>query len=258
MRWDETSSIRRPERVSPWELEPATSPLSLTAHPAPRNKRSRSTVLTSSSDSSVLTREGMSFTFFHTFLFSNSLFIWMCILGQSKTLADHPYTNEGQDNDAVAGQRPVTWMSMFSQTHRDSKESEGKFNMLGVSWSGLGSPLSTLKESCSPAVTNQVKVGGLTDLSLLPSPLKPQSSQSFKIFGINLNASMMTSETESQRSDPSHQHDTVNIQPHDVESKAQYNPDTTDQEKQSQPRMHAPSKGQNSLTRSCRKVYILN
>lgn len=60
VRWDETSSVRRPERVSPWEIEPAMASLPLNPHPVPRNKRPRSTLVPSSSDSSVLTREGIS------------------------------------------------------------------------------------------------------------------------------------------------------------------------------------------------------
>ncbi|XP_004300014.1 PREDICTED: auxin response factor 1 [Fragaria vesca subsp. vesca] len=48
VQWDEPSSIPRPDRVSPWELEPlvATTPLNL--QPALRNKRARAPVLPSS------------------------------------------------------------------------------------------------------------------------------------------------------------------------------------------------------------------
>ncbi|KAL3818481.1 hypothetical protein ACJIZ3_004386 [Penstemon smallii] len=58
VRWDETSSIPRPERVSPWKIEPALSPPALNPLPVSRQKRPRSGVLPSSPDSSVLTREG--------------------------------------------------------------------------------------------------------------------------------------------------------------------------------------------------------
>ncbi|KAI7746871.1 hypothetical protein M8C21_022249, partial [Ambrosia artemisiifolia] len=59
VRWDETSSIRRPERVSPWNIEPALSSATnpLLVH---KQKRPRSTMLPSSPDSSVLTKEGLS------------------------------------------------------------------------------------------------------------------------------------------------------------------------------------------------------
>ncbi|GER30221.1 auxin response factor [Striga asiatica] len=60
VRWDETSTTPRPERVSPWKIEPAISPPALNPLPVSRPKRPRSNVLPSSTDSSVLTREGPS------------------------------------------------------------------------------------------------------------------------------------------------------------------------------------------------------
>lgn len=60
VRWDETSTISRPDRVSPWKIEPALSPPALNPLPVPRAKRPRSSILPSSPDSSVLTREGSS------------------------------------------------------------------------------------------------------------------------------------------------------------------------------------------------------
>ncbi|GMQ09546.1 hypothetical protein CsSME_00052878 [Camellia sinensis var. sinensis] len=60
VRWDENSTIPRPERVSPWKIEPALSPPALNPLPMPRPKRPRSNMVPSSPDSSVLTREGSS------------------------------------------------------------------------------------------------------------------------------------------------------------------------------------------------------
>ncbi|THG19798.1 hypothetical protein TEA_000038 [Camellia sinensis var. sinensis] len=60
VRWDENSTIPRPERVSPWKIEPALSPPALNPLPLPRPKRPRSNMVPSSPDSSVLTREGSS------------------------------------------------------------------------------------------------------------------------------------------------------------------------------------------------------
>ncbi|XP_074375564.1 auxin response factor 2B-like isoform X2 [Apium graveolens] len=60
VRWDEISSIPRPERVSPWNVEPALTPPAINPLPVPRSKRPRSSMLPSSPDSSVLTREGSS------------------------------------------------------------------------------------------------------------------------------------------------------------------------------------------------------
>nr|XP_043636858.1 auxin response factor 2B-like isoform X2 [Erigeron canadensis] len=60
VRWDETSSIPRPERVSPWKVEPALSLPAINPLPVHKQKRPRSSMLPSSPDSSVLTREGSS------------------------------------------------------------------------------------------------------------------------------------------------------------------------------------------------------
>ncbi|TKY60535.1 Auxin response factor 2 [Spatholobus suberectus] len=60
VRWDETSNIPRPERVSQWKIEPALAPPAMNPLPMPRPKRPRSNVVPSSPDSSVLTREATS------------------------------------------------------------------------------------------------------------------------------------------------------------------------------------------------------
>ncbi|RDX78217.1 Auxin response factor 2, partial [Mucuna pruriens] len=60
VRWDETSNIPRPERVSQWKIEPALAPPAINPLPMPRPKRPRSNVVPSSPDSSVLTREASS------------------------------------------------------------------------------------------------------------------------------------------------------------------------------------------------------
>ncbi|XP_047316898.1 auxin response factor 2B-like isoform X2 [Impatiens glandulifera] len=59
VRWDESSTIPRPDRVSPWKIEPALSPPAPNPLPVPRQKRPRTNMLPSSPDSSVLTREGL-------------------------------------------------------------------------------------------------------------------------------------------------------------------------------------------------------
>ncbi|KAB1208621.1 Auxin response factor 1 [Morella rubra] len=47
VQWDEPSSILRPERVSPWELEPLVANAPPTSQPTQRNKRARPPVLPS-------------------------------------------------------------------------------------------------------------------------------------------------------------------------------------------------------------------
>lgn len=49
VQWDEPSSILRPDRVSPWELEPLVATTPLNSQPALRNKRARPPVLPSPS-----------------------------------------------------------------------------------------------------------------------------------------------------------------------------------------------------------------
>uniref|UniRef100_A0A804RFR6 Auxin response factor n=1 Tax=Zea mays TaxID=4577 RepID=A0A804RFR6_MAIZE len=56
VRWDEASSVPRPERVSPWQIEPAVSPSPVNPLPV-RFKRSRSSVNASPSDVSTVNRE---------------------------------------------------------------------------------------------------------------------------------------------------------------------------------------------------------
>ncbi|NP_001307013.1 Auxin response factor 24-like [Zea mays] len=56
VRWDEPSSISRPERVSPWQIEPSVSPCHVNPLPV-RFKRSRSSVNALPSDVSTVTRE---------------------------------------------------------------------------------------------------------------------------------------------------------------------------------------------------------
>ncbi|XP_031380198.1 auxin response factor 1 isoform X2 [Punica granatum] len=54
VQWDEPSSIPRPDRVSPWELEPLVATAPSNSQPTQRNKRARPPVLPSAPDLSVL------------------------------------------------------------------------------------------------------------------------------------------------------------------------------------------------------------
>ena len=67
MRWDEASSVPRPERVSPWQIEPAVSPSPVNPLPV-RFKRSRSSVNASPSDVSTVNREGLNLALLWTHL----------------------------------------------------------------------------------------------------------------------------------------------------------------------------------------------
>ncbi|CAL0309596.1 unnamed protein product [Lupinus luteus] len=54
VQWDEPSSILRPDRVSPWELEPLVSTAPANSQPTQRNKRSRPPILPSTMPDSSL------------------------------------------------------------------------------------------------------------------------------------------------------------------------------------------------------------
>lgn len=122
------------------------------------------------------------------------------------------------------------------------KETEGKLNMLTVSWSALASTSSSFKESSSMlsvhanevACQNErnMKFRGMPDFSSHQSPgsewrcsnlplsprvadiqrsgapketVKPQTSQNLKIFGINFNASAAACETGGSHTNPPHE-----------------------------------------------------
>ncbi|KAM0859247.1 hypothetical protein ACQ4PT_047321 [Festuca glaucescens] len=57
VRWDEASSVPRPDKVSPWQIEPVVSPLPVNPQQAPRYKRSRPNVIVSSSELSSVNKE---------------------------------------------------------------------------------------------------------------------------------------------------------------------------------------------------------
>ncbi|OEL15073.1 Auxin response factor 23 [Dichanthelium oligosanthes] len=62
VRWDEASSIPRPERVSPWQIEPAVSPPPINPLPVHRPKRPRSNAAVSLPDPSAPTKEASKVT----------------------------------------------------------------------------------------------------------------------------------------------------------------------------------------------------
>ncbi|KAL0924119.1 hypothetical protein M5K25_004928 [Dendrobium thyrsiflorum] len=57
VRWDETSSIPRPERVSPWQIEPSVTPLPPNSLHIARPKKPRTHTIPASPDASVRTKE---------------------------------------------------------------------------------------------------------------------------------------------------------------------------------------------------------
>ncbi|XP_008790699.2 auxin response factor 2A-like isoform X2 [Phoenix dactylifera] len=112
VRWDETSSIPRPERVSPWNLEPALTP-PLNPLPTPKTKRPRPNAMPSSPDSSVLTKEG---AIKITADPSQVHGVPRILQGQEK-MALRDNLSDNNDSDTV--QKPLTWPSSLDEDKND-------------------------------------------------------------------------------------------------------------------------------------------
>ncbi|XP_047156366.1 auxin response factor 2A-like isoform X1 [Vigna umbellata] len=104
VRWDETSNTPRPERVSPWKIEPALAPPALNPLSMPRPKRPRSNAVPSSPDSSVLTREAAS---------SKVSVDPSPANGFPRVLQGQEFStlrgNLGESNDSDAAEKSVVW-----------------------------------------------------------------------------------------------------------------------------------------------------
>eukprot|EP01018_Ginkgo_biloba_P014292 Gb_18738 [translate_table: standard] len=115
VQWDETSVVPRPERVSPWEIESFVASAALNPLPAPRAKRPRTNMLSTSSD---------------------------LILGSSKAAVDSsqairfPKVLQGQemrtfggslgDSEVESTQKPMMWASSLDVHKQDGVGSHGK------------------------------------------------------------------------------------------------------------------------------------
>ncbi|KAJ8476836.1 hypothetical protein OPV22_020563 [Ensete ventricosum] len=103
VRWDETSSIPRPERVSPWKIEPVLTP-PLNPLPMPRTKKPRTTSFPCSPDSSVPKREEP----------SQSYGAPMVLQGPEMTLR----SSYADSNESGATHKPIVW-SMNDEEKND-------------------------------------------------------------------------------------------------------------------------------------------
>ncbi|KAL0464043.1 UNVERIFIED_CONTAM: Auxin response factor 2A [Sesamum latifolium] len=158
VRWDETSTVPRPERVSPWKIEHALSPPALNPLPVPRPKRPRPSALPTSPDSSVLTREGSSKMTVDPSPASGFPRVFQ---GQEvSTLRG----NFAESNDSDSSEKPLLWNPSLDDGKIDSasrrnesdiwppadqasykrqtQEREVKFGSIGNTWSIMPSGLS--------------------------------------------------------------------------------------------------------------------
>ncbi|KAK4414077.1 Auxin response factor 2A [Sesamum alatum] len=114
VRWDETSTVPRPERVSPWKIEHALSPPALNPLPVPRPKRPRPSALPTSPDSSVLTREGSSKM---TVDPSPASGFPRVLQGQEVSTLRGSFA---ESNDSDSSEKPLLWNPSFDDGKIDS------------------------------------------------------------------------------------------------------------------------------------------
>ncbi|XWS60200.1 hypothetical protein CRYUN_Cryun07bG0015100 [Craigia yunnanensis] len=189
VRWDETSTIPRPERVSPWKIEPALAPPALNPLPMPRPKRPRSNVVPSSPDSLVLAREGSSKVTVGPSAAS----------GFSRVLQGQEFAtlrgNFAESNESDTAEKSVMWPSSVDDEKIDVVSAARRFGSENWMSSGRHEPTYTdllsgfgsnadSSHGYSPSLVNQTIVAGnpmrkqlldqegkLGSWSLLPSGL---------------------------------------------------------------------------------------
>ncbi|KAH6829425.1 auxin response factor 2 [Perilla frutescens var. hirtella] len=141
VRWDETSAILRPERVSPWKIEHTLSPPALNPVPVPRSKRPRPSVLPSSSESSVLTREGPIKMSVDPAPANNGF--PRVLQGQESSTLRGPFS---ESNELDSSEKPYLWKPSLDDEKIDVSASRryGSDN-----WSPLGRPESSFTDLLS-------------------------------------------------------------------------------------------------------------
>nr|XP_027122786.1 auxin response factor 2A-like [Coffea arabica]XP_027122787.1 auxin response factor 2A-like [Coffea arabica] len=138
VRWDETSTIPRPDRVSPWKIEPALTPPALNPLPVPRPKRPRPNILPSSPDSSVLTREGSSKI---TIDPSPASGLSRVLQGQEPSTLRGTL---GESNESDSLEKPVIWPPSLDDDKLDVCASSRRY--ASDKWLPLGRPESSFTD----------------------------------------------------------------------------------------------------------------
>ncbi|XP_010929664.1 auxin response factor 23 [Elaeis guineensis] len=113
VRWDESSSVPRPERVSPWKIEPALSP-PMNPPPVPRPKRPRSNIMPCSPDSSILMKEAACKV---TVDPSHSHGTPRVLQGQELMTLRSSFAD---DNESDNAQKPIMWSSSHDEEKTDA------------------------------------------------------------------------------------------------------------------------------------------
>ncbi|KAH9329296.1 hypothetical protein KI387_001404, partial [Taxus chinensis] len=97
VQWDEISAMPRPERVSPWKIEPALTTAAMNPLPVARNKRPRPNILPSTPELSVLDKASVDSSQSHRF---------------TRVLQGQEVMTLGGslgDSDVESGQKMVVW-----------------------------------------------------------------------------------------------------------------------------------------------------
>ncbi|KAG2706469.1 hypothetical protein I3843_05G093000 [Carya illinoinensis] len=113
VRWDETSPLHHPERVSPWNIEVAPSP-TLDAQTVCRPKRHRGSMAPSSIDPFFPTREGLPKT---TIDLSPEKGFLKTLQGQAKSTMGGIFS---ENNDSDTAQNPTLWTQTQKKNQTDS------------------------------------------------------------------------------------------------------------------------------------------
>ncbi|XP_068656436.1 auxin response factor 2A-like [Aristolochia californica] len=176
VRWDEASSVPRPERVPPWKIEPALTP-ALNPLPIPRTKRPRANVVPSSPDSSVLCREGSSKT---TVDPSQAHGFSRVLQGQEISTLRGSFA-EGNELDTT--QKPCSqWPSLQDDEKNDMSSIQGKLR--SENWTPLMRPEQNLSDllsgfrapdDASPMKNHLQDQEGKFKLLAQPWPLMPSN-----------------------------------------------------------------------------------
>lgn len=207
VRWDETSTIPRPERVSPWKIEHAPTPPAPNPLPVPRQKRPRPNILPSSPDSSVLTREGSSCKI------TVDPFLSRVLHGQESSSTSRGALNESNNNESdaieeagsAAAARPKSTFTDLLSGFGSRKTSRDFYprsidHQNPISWSQPSSSLSLnllLDSTMSSAIQGQGS--WLMPPPPTPSPhlrepiYKKPREGNCKLFGISLTNSNFSS-----------------------------------------------------------------
>ncbi|GFZ03942.1 auxin response factor 2 [Actinidia rufa] len=205
------STIPRPERVSPWKIEPASTPPTHNPLPVPRLKRPRTSLVPSSPDSSVLMREGSSKLTIDPLPASGFTRVL-----QSRELSTLRGTF-AESNELDSSEKAVGWprslddekIDVVSASQRCGSDKwlpllgpESTFTDL---LSGFGTRSNSSREFCAPPIDQTSGYISSTKLSFPQTISFPQTNWSVISSGLSFNLLESSMKAPAQGSDVPHQ-----------------------------------------------------